>query len=311
MAFNSWSFVIFFPAVCLIYWLLKGQRARNVFLLAASYYFYMCWNASYGLLLFTSTAISYGTGMLLDGDRRHRKAIVTLGIVLNLSLLAYFKYASFGVETLNWMLATMGITMKVPLPDILLPVGVSFFVFQSIGYTIDCYRRSVPVEHNAVNYALFVSFFPQLVAGPIERSRNMLPQFRTKRAFDDDMALQGLKLMLWGYFLKLVIADRCGVYVAGTFDIAHPVGHSSLIAIVLFTLQIYGDFAGYTYIAIGTARILGYHLNDNFNHPFFSATITEFWRRWHISLSTWFRDYLYFPMGGSRAGKWRTHFVKF
>lgn len=310
MEFNSWSFVLFFPVVCLLYWLIKGQRARNVMLLVASYYFYMCWNASYGLLLLTSTLISYGAGVILDNTEgaRKRKWIVGLGVVLNLSLIAYFKYADFGVGTVNLILSLLGIDMNIPLPDILLPVGVSFFVFQSVGYTIDVYRRDIAAEVNFVNYALFISFFPQLVAGPIERSRNMLPQFREKRTFDDDRAMSGFKLMLWGYFLKLVVADRCAVYVGNTFTSTHPEGYSSLLGTILFPFQIYGDFAGYTYIAIGTARMLGFHLNDNFNHPYFAVTISDFWRRWHISLSTWFRDYLYFPLGGSRCSKARCYF---
>ena len=310
MEFNSWQFVLFFPVVCLLYWCIKGQRVRNTFLLVASFYFYMCWNASYGLLLLSSVLISYGAGLLLDRTRskRSRKWLVGLGVALNLGLIAYFKYANFGVETVNWLMSLLGIGMEVPLPNILLPVGVSFFVFQSVGYTIDVYRTDIKAERNFINYALFISFFPQLVAGPIERSRNMLPQFREQRSFDDDKAISGLKLMLWGYFLKLVVADRCAVYVQAVFDVAHPVGHSSLLGIFLFPFQIYGDFAGYTYIAIGTARILGFHLNDNFNHPYFASTISDFWRRWHISLSTWFRDYLYFPMGGSRCSKRRCYF---
>ena len=310
MEFNSWSFVMFFPVVCLLYWCIKGQRFRNVFLLAASYYFYMCWNASYGLLLLTSTLISYGVGLRMESteSRSQRKWLVGAGVVLNLALIAYFKYANFGVETVNWVMQLLGVDMNVPLPNILLPVGVSFFVFQSVGYTVDVYRRTVPPERNFVNYALFISFFPQLVAGPIERSGNMLPQFREQRTFDDDKAISGLKLMLWGYFMKLVVADRCALYVGSVFDTPQVEGYSSLLGIFLFPFQIYGDFAGYTYIAIGAARIMGFHLNDNFNHPYFAATVSEFWRRWHISLSTWFRDYLYFPLGGSRCSKWRVYF---
>ncbi len=301
----------FFPAVCLLYWCIRGQRARNVMLLVASYYFYMCWNASYGLLLAASTLISYGAGLCMagTGSRVGRKWIMGAGVALNLALIAYFKYADFGVATVNWVMHALGIGMQVPLPHILLPVGVSFFVFQSVGYTVDVYRGTVAAERSLVNYALFISFFTQLVAGPIERSDNMLPQFRERRKFDDDKAISGLKLMLWGYFLKLVVADRCALYVGSVFDLPHAAeGYSSLLGIFLFPFQIYGDFAGYTYIAIGSARIMGFHLNDNFNHPYFSATVSEFWRRWHISLSTWFRDYLYFPLGGSRCARWRVYF---
>ena len=310
MEFNSWPFVLFFPVVCLIYWCISSQRWRNAFLLAASYYFYMCWNASYGLLLLGSTLISYGVGLRMEHATtpRQRKCLVAVGVVLNLALMAYFKYAAFGVGTWNWLTTTLGVNMQVPLPDILLPVGVSFFVFQSMGYTIDVYRRTVPAERNFINYALFISFFPQLVAGPIERSSNMLPQFRSLRRFNDDQALSGVKLMLWGYFMKLVVADRCGIYVDYVFDMPHPEGHSSLLGVLLFCFQIYGDFAGYTYIAIGSARVMGFHLNDNFRRPFFSSSVTEFWRRWHISLSTWFRDYLYFPLGGNRCTPLRTRF---
>lgn len=301
----------FFPVVCLLYWCIRGQHARNVFLLAASYYFYMCWNASYGLLLATSTLISYGAGLCMArmGKGPRRKWLMGVAVVLNLALIAYFKYADFGVQTVNWLMHVLGIGMQVPLPHILLPVGVSFFVFQSVGYTVDVYRGTVAAERSLVRYALFISFFPQLVAGPIERSANMLPQFRERRVFDDDKAVSGLKLMLWGYFMKLVLADRCALYVGNVFDLPHVAeGYSSLLGIFLFPFQIYGDFAGYTYIAIGSAKIMGFHLNDNFNHPYFSATVSEFWRRWHISLSTWFRDYLYFPLGGSRCAKWRVYF---
>ncbi|MCQ2289570.1 MAG: MBOAT family protein [Muribaculaceae bacterium] len=310
MEFNSWSFVFFFPVVCLLYWTIREQRCRNAFLLVASYFFYMCWNASYGILLFTSTLISYLAGIALARTEHTgwRKLLVTVGVVLNLALIAYFKYADFGVSTVNWFMQLLDINMHVPLPGILLPVGVSFFVFQSVGYTIDVYRRTVPAECAPVNYALFISFFPQLVAGPIERSGNMLPQFREKRVWDDDKAISGLKLMLWGYFMKLVLADRCALYVGSVFDTPSAPGYSSLLGIVLFPFQIYGDFAGYTYIAIGVARIMGFHLNDNFNHPYFACTVGDFWRRWHISLSTWFRDYLYFPLGGSRCKKWRIYF---
>lgn len=309
MEFNSWSFVLFFPIVCLIYWQIKRQRLRNAFLLIASYYFYMCWNASYALLLLASTLVSYGTALALEATEKHssRKWLATVGIVLNLALIAYFKYAKFGVSNVNRAMAALGIGIDIPLPEILLPVGVSFFVFQSVGYTIDVYRRAVNAERNFLNYALFISFFPQLVAGPIERSNNMLPQFRVQHTFDDDKAISGFKLMLWGYFMKLVLADRCGIYVDCVFN-SHTIGYSSLIGILLFSFQLYGDFAGYTYIAIGAGRILGFKLNDNFHRPYFATTVSDFWRRWHISLSTWLRDYVYFPLGGSRCSKTRTYF---
>ncbi|MBQ0068728.1 MAG: MBOAT family protein [Bacteroidales bacterium] len=313
MEFNSWSFVLFFPIVCLIYWGIKAQRARNIFLLIASYYFYMNWDARYGLLLLGNTLISYLASIGLEHvqDHSRRKWLVSGSVFLNLSLIAFFKYANFGVETVNWVMATLGIGINIPLPNILLPVGVSFYVFQSVGYIVDVYRRDIKAEKDFINYALFVSFFPQLVAGPIERSSNMLPQFRRQHKFDDDAAISGFKLMLWGYFMKLALADRCAVYVQSVFDTPSADGYSSIIGTILFPFQIYGDFAGYSFIAIGAARIMGFHLKDNFNHPLFAVTVSDFWRRWHISLSTWFRDYVYFPLGGSRCKKWRIYFNLF
>ena len=308
MIFNSLAFLVFFPAVTLIYFLLPSLRWRNMFLLIASYYFYMNWKPEYALLLFTSTFITYLASLGIERYERHKKLWVTLSAVSNLSILFFFKYYNWLGANITAGLQSAGLAIEIPHLDILLPVGISFYTFQALGYTIDAYRKDVKVERNFFRYALFVSFFPQLVAGPIERSTNLLQQFYDKRSFDYANFMPGLNLMLWGYFMKLVVADRCALYVDAVFNNpAHHNGGSFLLASILFTFQIYGDFAGYTYIAIGAARIMGFKLHDNFRRPYFATTITEFWHRWHISLSTCFRDYVYIPMGGSRKGNAKTY----
>ncbi len=291
-----------------------------MFLLVASYYFYMQWKPEYALLLFSSTAVTYGAALLIDKYRKlseevagtqineksqsRAKIILTISIVLNCAILFFYKYYNWLGNCITEWMSSAGVNMTVPEFDILLPVGISFYIFQALGYSIDVYRRNVEVEKNFFTYALFVSFFPQLVAGPIERSTNLLKQFHEKVKPDYDNMMRGINLMLWGYFVKLVVADRCAMYVDAVFNNAsHHTGGSFAIASILFTMQIYGDFAGYTFIAIGCAKIMGFHLHDNFRRPYFSATITEFWRRWHISLSTWLRDYVYFPLGGSKTTK--------
>ena len=282
-----------------------------MFLLAASYYFYMQWKPEYALLLLTSTAITYGAALLIDKYRTgdyysscQAKVVLILSIVANFAILFFYKYYNWLGGCLTEWMQKAGVDMTVPRFDILLPVGISFYIFQALGYSIDVYRKNVEVERNFFRYALFVSYFPQLVAGPIERSTNLLRQFHEKKEPNYDNLMQGLNLMLWGYFMKLVVADRCAMYVDAIFNnAAHHTGVSFAVASVMFTIQIYGDFAGYTYIAIGCAKVMGFHLHDNFHRPYFAATITEFWHRWHISLSSWLRDYVYFPLGGSRTSK--------
>lgn len=311
MLFNSLHFLLFFPIVCIVYFVLPSLKARNLFLLAASYYFYMNWEPVYALLLLTSTAITYlaALGIGHYAEKKKKRFCLTASLVLNLGILFFFKYYNFAADSISALLSQLGVDMNVPNLDVLLPVGISFYIFQALGYSIDVYRGNTPVERNFFTYALFVSFFPQLVAGPIERSTNLLPQFKHKHAFSYDNVMTGIRFMVWGYFIKLVLADRCAMYVDAVFNnVQHHNGGSFLLASLFFPFQIYGDFAGYSMIAIGAAKIMGFQLMENFRRPYFSTTVTEFWRRWHISLSTWFRDYLYFPMGGSRVSKVRALF---
>ncbi|MCR5417503.1 MAG: MBOAT family protein [Lachnospiraceae bacterium] len=302
MIFHSVAYLVFFPAVVILYFILP-QKVRNYWLLAASFVFYMNWNAAYGLLLLASILITYGAALLMEKaeSRNVRLALMWGGLILNLGMLIWFKYTGFLIHNLN-ALKLFG--SPIPVPDILLPVGISFFVFQALGYMLDVYRGKVKAEHHLGKYALFVSFFPQLVAGPIERSTNLLPQFDEKHEFDTDRVREGLLMMLWGLFMKIVIADRLAVIVDRIFEgYLEYTGAELFLAVLLFTVQIYCDFGGYSYIAIGSARVLGFKLMDNFRYPYLSRSIHEFWKRWHISLTGWFTDYLYIPLGGNRGGK--------
>ena len=308
MLFNSLTFLLSFPIVCVLYYAIPSARVkgRNLLLLVASYFFYMNWEPVYAILLLTSTFVTYfaALGMGHYKDKRKRKIYLVSSIVLNLAILFQFKYYNFLASNLEEALQVCGLRIQIPEFHMLLPVGISFYIFQALGYSIDVYRQTAKVEHDFLTYALFVSFFPQLIAGPIERSRNLLPQFRQCHRFKYDEVMAGVRLMLWGYFLKLVLADRCGLYVDAVFNnIEMHNGGSYLLASLLFPFQIYGDFAGYSLIAIGVARVLGFHLMENFRRPYFACSIGEFWHRWHISLSTWFKDYVYIPLGGNRSGK--------
>jgi len=308
MLFNSIAFLLFFPTVCVLYYCipLSQVKTRNLLLLAASYYFYMNWEPAYALLLFTSTVITYlaALGIGYFEGRRKKKLCLIASLVLNLAILFLFKYYNFLASSIEQVLRVNGLGIDMPEFGLLLPVGISFYTFQALGYSIDVYRDTTRVEHDFPTYALFVSFFPQLVAGPIERSNNLLPQFKQQHLFDYDAVMAGTRLMVWGYFMKLVLADRCGLYVDNIFNnLDKHNGGSYLVASLLFPLQIYGDFAGYSLIAIGVARILGFQLMENFRRPYFACTVGDFWHRWHISLSTWFRDYVYIPLGGNRVGR--------
>ena len=314
MLFNSYQFLVFFPVVVLVYFIIP-RKIRYVWLLIASYYFYMSWNAKYALLLLTSTAITYISGLLLaaiqpKGHRQvvGRKIVVAASFLSNLSILFFFKYFDFAIENINAVLAAFHVELLHPQFDILLPVGISFYTFQALSYTMDVYREEVAAEKNPLKYALFVSFFPQLVAGPIERSKNLLKQINEEHRFSYERMCDGLMLMVWGYFMKLVIADRIAIFVDNAYStkVLYD-GRYLLLASVLFAFQIYCDFAGYSTIAIGAAKVLGFDLMENFDCPYFSETVAEFWRRWHISLSSWFRDYLYIPLGGNRKGKFRKY----
>ncbi len=309
MLFNSYSFLVFFPVVVLIHFLLP-KKVQYLWLLATSYYFYMNWDARYVLLLLFSTAVTYASGLIMEQAQtdKGRKMAVAISFVLNIGVLFFFKYFNFAIDSVNLVLSQ--IHLSVPKPDfqLLLPVGISFYTFQALSYTMDVYRKEITAERNFFKYALFVSFFPQLVAGPIERSKNLLKQVNKTYRFDYDKMREGLLIMLWGYFLKLVVADRVAIVVDTVYgDYAQYGGVYIIVASVLFAFQIYCDFAGYSTIAIGAAEILGFSLMENFNCPYFSLSIGEFWRRWHISLSSWFRDYLYIPLGGNRKGTTRKY----
>ncbi len=311
MLFNSIEYMLFFPAVLLIYYLLPG-KARMYFLLLCSYLFYMGWNASYALLLLFSTVVTFFSGLLIQRSREKQrgqgKIWVVFSAVINLSILFFFKYFTFTLDNINTALQFLGKPTLTPGFEVVLPVGISFYVFQALSYTFDVYRGDVTVEKNIFKYAVFVSFFPQLVAGPIERSSRLLGQFDTPRVFKIDNLAAGLLKMLWGFFLKIVIADRAALLVNQVFRFhTYYSGFEVIIAAMMFALQIYGDFAGYSWIAVGTAQTLGFSLSNNFSQPYFAVSVADFWRRWHISLSTWFRDYLYIPLGGNRKGKARQY----
>lgn len=310
MLFNSLHFLIFFPIVMLIYYIIP-YRKRYLWLLVASYYFYMCWNAKYALLILFSTVVTYLSGIAIEqvekrGGARcvtYKKLCVAASVVLNLGVLFFFKYANFAILNLNRAFQALHIELNMPEMDVLLPVGISFYTFQALSYTIDVYRKTISAEKNFLRYALFVSFFPQLVAGPIERSGNLLKQLEKPKRLQFEKFRSGLLLMLWGFFLKLVIADRIAIFVDtvyGNYEIYG--GYYLIVATILFAFQIYCDFYGYSVIAMGTAQMLGIGLMENFDAPYLARSVAEFWRRWHISLSSWFKDYLYIPLGGSKKG---------
>lgn len=307
MLFNSLSFLVFFPLVVLVYFLWP-RKTRWVWLLAASYYFYMCWNARYVLLIATSTVVTYACalGMEQVQERGVRRLVMLAGLLVNLGILGFFKYYGFFGDLLTRALGAVGVRLALPQLDVLLPVGISFYTFQALGYMLDVYRGEIRAERNLFRYALFVSFFPQLVAGPIERSGNLLHQVHESHEFDARRAVSGLYVMLLGFFEKLVIADRASLYVSAVYgQWQQAPGWQIALATVVFAFQVYGDFSGYSHIAIGAARVLGFELMDNFRQPYFATSVRDFWRRWHISLSTWFRDYLYIPLGGSRVSPLR------
>ena len=309
MLFNSYGFIVFFPIVVIVYFLLP-KRISYLWLLAASYYFYMGWNAKYALLLLASTIITYVCGVLIQWlNDRHpdkistKKWVVAGSFILNLAILFFFKYFNFTIESINAVLSHTSLPAVNTSLDVLLPVGISFYTFQALGYTVDVYRGEIEAERNFFRYALFVSFFPQLVAGPIERSKNLLTQLRNPKPFSYERMCDGVMLMIWGYFLKLVIADRISIFVDNAYaNVGVYDGKYLLIASMLFAIQIYCDFSGYTDIARGAARMMGISLMENFRHPYRAVSIQDFWRRWHISLTRWFTDYVYIPLGGNRKG---------
>ena len=307
MLFNSLQYLIFFPLVVGAYFLIP-YRFRWILLLMASYYFYMAWKPAYIILIIISTLIDYFAGIMMGrtDDKKKRKKYLILSLVSNLSLLFLFKYFNFFNDSAKTVLEYLNIPFYLPQFRLLLPMGISFYTFQTMSYSIDVYNGVIKPEKHLGIFALYVTFFPQLVAGPIERSENLLPQFREKHDFDYDLATNGLKLIAWGLFKKVVIADRVAILVNTVYNNVHDyTGLPLILATILFAFQIYCDFSGYSDIAIGSAQFMGYRLMENFRRPYFSKSISEFWRRWHISLSTWFKDYIYIPLGGNRVSKWK------
>jgi alginate O-acetyltransferase complex protein AlgI len=303
MLFNSLDFLIFFPIVVMLYFMIP-HKYRWILLLAGSYYFYMCWKPEYIVLIILSTLIDYMSGWQIH--RAHQKAkkvfFLCLSLLTNLGLLFSFKYLNFFSDSIRSIFEQFSVNMDIPMLNILLPVGISFYTFQTLSYTIDIYKGKIKPEKHFGIFAVYVSFFPQLVAGPIERAKNLLPQFAEKHNFDYKRVTDGLKLMLWGFFKKIVIADGVAAAVGLAFDNpGNKSGAVMLLATLLFAFQIFCDFSGYSDIAIGAAQVLGFKLMTNFRRPYHANSISDFWARWHISLSTWFRDYLYIPLGGNRV----------
>ena len=303
MLFNSLTYLLFFPVICILYWSIY-PKYRNTLLLIASYYFYMSWEPAYAILIIITSLSTWGCALLIDNNEKQKKMIIALCIIVNLFILFTFKYYNFAIDTITSTISLAGFKLYIPHSDFLLPVGISFYTFQCIGYIIDVYRKDIKPERNLVTYALFVSFFPQLVAGPIERAKNLLPQFHSQHRFDGESFISGLKMMIWGFFMKLCIAGNVAPYVDAVYNnVPNHNGTSFILATFFFTFQIFCDFGGYSLIAIGTAKCLGFKLMQNFNHPYLSLSVKEFWRRWHISLSSWFSDYVYIPLGGSRCSQ--------
>jgi len=319
MLFNSLDFAIFLPIVFVLYWFVfqKNLKLQNFLIVAASYVFYGWWDWRFLTLILFSTLVDFSIGYLLKNEKTiaRRKVFLWISILVNLGFLGFFKYYNFFVESFTEAFSLFGKEIQPNTLNIILPVGISFYTFQTLSYTIDVYNKKLEPTRNFIAFSAFVSFFPQLVAGPIERATNLLPQFYTKRVFEYSAAVLGLRQILWGLFKKVVIADNCATYANIIFnDHSYYSPGTLVLGALFFTFQIYGDFSGYSDIAIGTSRLFGFNLKQNFAFPYFSRDIAEFWRRWHISLSTWFRDYLYIPLGGSKGGmkmKVRNTFIIF
>jgi D-alanyl-lipoteichoic acid acyltransferase DltB (MBOAT superfamily) len=308
MFFNSFAFAVFLPVVFILYWFVfnKNKSSQNLLLIIASYYFYSCWDFRFLFLLVFSTFLDYYTGIQIEKSQSEstRKFWFWLSIGVNLGFLGIFKYFNFFANSMSELLASVGFQSSPFLLDVVLPVGISFYTFHGLSYVIDIYKRRIKAEYNFVDYSLFVSYFPLLVAGPIERATHLLPQVKVKRAFDFEKAKAGIYQFVWGLVKKVVIADTCATYANAIFDHYTSMNSLSLLlGAIYFAFQIYGDFSGYSDMALGMSKLFGIDLLKNFNYPYFSRDIAEFWRRWHISLSTWFKDYLYIPLGGSRGSK--------
>jgi alginate O-acetyltransferase complex protein AlgI len=313
MLFNSLHYLIFLPIVVGLYYLCP-HRWRWLLLLVASYYFYMCWKAEYAILLLVSTGVAYAAGRGIDqsDNPRTRKMLLWGCITILLGILFTFKYFNFATASLHSLFAAWSIPLQIPYSNLLLPIGISFYTFQKISYVVDVYHGKVKAEKHFGIFAVYSCFFPQLVAGPIERAQHLLRQFYEQHEFTYEKAVSGMWLILWGFFKKVVVADRVAILVKAVYADPHSYsGLPLLVATVFFAFQIYCDFSGYTDIAIGSARLIGFDLMANFRQPYFSKSIPEFWRRWHISLSTWFKDYVYIPLGGNRVVKWRWYYNLF
>jgi D-alanyl-lipoteichoic acid acyltransferase DltB (MBOAT superfamily) len=309
MLFNSLDFAVFLPIVFLLYWFVanKNLKLQNTLIVVSSYIFYGWWDWRFLSLIIFSTLVDYTIGQKLRTENRQskRKILLWMSIIVNLGFLGFFKYYNFFLENFVDAFSLFGMQINANSLNIILPVGISFYTFQTLSYTIDVYRKKLEPTHDFIAFTAFVCFFPQLVAGPIERATNLLPQFYKKRTFEYHKAVDGMRQILWGLFKKVVIADNCAEFANQIFNNSADMNGSALVlGAIFFTFQIYGDFSGYSDIAIGTSRLFGFDLKQNFATPYFSRDIAEFWRRWHISLSTWFRDYLYIPLGGSRGGTW-------
>ncbi|HNP33779.1 MAG TPA: MBOAT family O-acyltransferase [Flavobacterium sp.] len=308
MFFNSLQFAIFLPVVFLAYWFIpnKSKTSQNFILIAASYYFYSCWDWRFLFLLLFSTLLVYFSGIELEksSSQKLRKFWLYLTVILSLCLLGFFKYYNFFAKSFADVFNDIGFSVSPIILKIVLPVGISFYIFHGLSYIIDIYFKRIKAERNIIDYSLFVSYFPLLVAGPIERATHLLPQLKVKREFDFEKAKEGIYQIIWGLVKKVVVADTCAMYANAVFDHYNSMNSLSLIlGAVYFAFQIYGDFSGYSDIALGTSKLFGIDLLKNFDYPYFSRDIAEFWRKWHISLTTWFRDYLYIPLGGSRGSK--------
>ena len=321
MLFNSIEFLFFLPIVFLLYWFVFDRfisrskwklRLQNAFILFASYVFYGWWDWRFLLLIAITSLCSYCSGLLMErfeGNPRRQRGVSAANIVINLGILGVFKYFNFFADSLKAILSLFGMQLDWATMKIILPVGISFYTFQALSYSIDVYKKKLPASHDIIEFFAYISFFPQLVAGPIERATNLLPQFQRERKFEYDKAVDGCRQMLWGFLKKVVVADTCAEAVNSYWTgnaFADLPGLNLILLAVMFTFQSYCDFSGYSDIAIGCARLFGFNLMRNFDNPYFARNVPEFWRRWHISLTTWFRDYVYFPLGGSRCSRWKT-----
>ena len=319
MFFNSLHFAVFLPIIFILYWFVfnKNKSWQNSLLIVASYYFYACWDWRFLFLLVFSTLLDYFSGIQIEKSKsvKESKFWFWLSIIINLGFLGIFKYYNFFATSFTELINGFGFQVNPVLIKVILPVGISFYTFHGLSYVIDIYFKRIKAETNFIDYSLFVSYFPLLVAGPIERATHLLPQVKVKREFNFEKAKEGVHQIIWGLVKKVVIADSCALYANEVFNHQEQMNSLSLLlGAIYFAFQIYGDFSGYSDIALGTSKLFGIDLLKNFNFPYFSRDIAEFWRRWHISLSSWFRDYLYIPLGGSKGGKWmqvRNTFVIF